>query len=109
MKLAVAYRRWLAVVPAVHPAGASSPLPPEATVELDRRMVPSSPGAVTSRKPSSRGYRQASLCKATLSRFWFAAFLYGILRTRGPIAAHHAFRTPRGQFSFDYPVHHVTR
>ncbi|KAH8018424.1 hypothetical protein HPB51_006046 [Rhipicephalus microplus] len=80
-----------------------------ATVELDRRMVPFYPGAVTSRKPSSRRYRQASLCKATLPRFWSAAFLYDILRTRGPIAAHHAFKTPRGQFSFDYPVHQVTR
>ncbi|KAL3181283.1 hypothetical protein MRX96_008780 [Rhipicephalus microplus] len=55
------------------------------------------------------GKSHDGLCMATLSRFWSAAFLYDILRTRGPIAAHHAFRTPRGQFSFVYPVHHVTR
>ncbi|KAL3191939.1 hypothetical protein MRX96_059442 [Rhipicephalus microplus] len=63
--------------------------------------------AVESRVPPGKSHD--GLCKATLSRFWSAAFLYDILHKRGPIAAHHAFRTPRGQFSFDYPVHHVTR
>ncbi|KAL3191941.1 hypothetical protein MRX96_059444 [Rhipicephalus microplus] len=112
--MAVTCRRWLAIDRAVHPTGGldSAVARSRATVELDRRMVPFSPGAVTSCKPSSQGVPPGkshdALCKATLSRFWSAAFLYDILRTRGPIAADHAFRTPRGQFSFDYPVHHVT-
>ncbi|KAL3181282.1 hypothetical protein MRX96_008779 [Rhipicephalus microplus] len=66
MKLAVACRRCLAVDPAVHPTGGlvSAVARSRATVELDRRMVPFSPGAVTSRKPSSRRYRQVRLTMA---------------------------------------------